>query len=491
MSYNAPFAEQLAFFQAKLNLPTERWDDILHEAHDRSFIVAGAQGADLLSDLNAAVTKAIKDGTGLNAFRADFKALVARNGWTGWTGEGSKQGVAWRTKVIYQTNMSTSYAAGRYQQLTDPDLQSVLPYWQYKHADGVMYPRPLHVSWDGLTLPPDHPFWQTHFAPNGWGCHCRIIAVPKSDYLKAIANGKGPADAPETGDITGIDPGFAYTPGASVADELRALVNGKVAKLPGPIGQALANDAAAVLAKPEFVEAKTVKEAATWAVQNNLVDFADYTGIKPEVANAFNRSLFEHLAEFPELRPNQKFVGTCQAQFARWREIEIQRYIEAMQKANPALPGHDWRPFAERYVKARKVDNRYAHSWSEKSVSGIGVNKKWGADPGEMERRLALDVASDFHPMGCDRIRSVVDHELGHQLDDLLDLRLDDEVIGAYKEALKLGIKEEVSGYAGKNIAEFIAECWGESWNNPFPRPFASRIAEIIRRRYKDRFPRP
>lgn len=245
--YHRPFAQQVAFFKSKLNLPSERWDDIRHEEHDRSFIVAGAKAADLLADLYAAVLKTQVDGTGLNAFRKDFKSLVARNGWTGWTGEGSQAGVAWRTKVIYQTNMATSYAAGRYQQLTDPELLAVLPYWQYKHSDGVMFPRPLHVSWDGLTLSPDHPFWKTHFAPNGWGCHCRIIAVPKSDYLKAIANGRGPANAPAADDIAGIDPGFAYTPGASVADELRALLNGKVAKLPGPIGQALAANAQAVL----------------------------------------------------------------------------------------------------------------------------------------------------------------------------------------------------------------------------------------------------
>jgi uncharacterized protein with gpF-like domain len=241
--WHRPFAEQVAFFRQKLNLPTERWDDISKEEHDRAFIVAGAQGADLLADLNAAVSKAITDGTGLDAFRKDFKALVARHGWSGWTGEGSKEGVAWRTKVIYQTNMSTSYAAGRWQQLNDPELGSVLPYWRYKHSDSVLYPRPLHVSWDGLTLPRDHYFWKTHFAPNGWGCSCRIIPVAKSEYLKAIASGKGPANAPAPGNVDGIDRGFAYAPGASIEHELRTLINDKVAKLPAPIADAFAADA--------------------------------------------------------------------------------------------------------------------------------------------------------------------------------------------------------------------------------------------------------
>ncbi|MBC3878051.1 hypothetical protein H8K38_09535 [Undibacterium sp. FT79W] len=163
--WNKTFAEQLAFFKRKLNLPTEAWNDIMRQAHDKAFMVAGAQSADLLVDLRGAITKAIESGTGIEAFRKDFKQIVAKHGWTGWTGwtgEESAARTAWRTKVIYQTNMSTSYAAGRWQQLNDPELLKAMPYWQYKHSDSVVYPRPLHQSWDGLTLPPDHSFWKEH-----------------------------------------------------------------------------------------------------------------------------------------------------------------------------------------------------------------------------------------------------------------------------------------------------------------------------------------
>lgn len=240
MSYNQPFAEQLAFFRQKLNLPSARWDDIKLAAHDRAFIVAGAQDADLLADLRAAVDKAIAEGTGLNAFRKDFAALVAKNGWVGFTGEGTKGGIAWRTKVIYQTNIATSYAAGRYKQLTDPELLKILPYWQYHHNDSVIHPRPLHQSWDGLTLPPDHEFWSTHFPPNGWGCQCYISAVSKADFMSAIANGKGPANAP-TG-TQGIDDGFGYLPGANVDTPLREIVQDKLIDYPPAITRALSKD---------------------------------------------------------------------------------------------------------------------------------------------------------------------------------------------------------------------------------------------------------
>lgn len=241
--WHAPFAEQLDFFRQKLNLPSERWDDIWQAAHDRGFIVAGAQGADLLTDLHTAIAKAIEDGTGIEAFRKDFVQIVNRNGWTGWTGEGSKAGHAWRTKVIYQTNMATSYAAGRWQQLNNPELQKALPYWQYHHNDSVLAPRPLHVSWDGLTLPSDHAFWKTHFPPNGWGCQCRVVPVGKAAYMQAVAAGRGPAGTSAADDVAGIDPGFAYAPGAQVDTSLRQMVQDKLIRYPEAIAKALQADA--------------------------------------------------------------------------------------------------------------------------------------------------------------------------------------------------------------------------------------------------------
>ncbi len=94
-----PFLEAIAFFRNKLNLPTQRWDDLLGAAHDRAFVVAGAMRADLLADLREAVDKAIADGTTIQQFRKAFKQIVAARGWTGWTGQGTKAkaGEAWRT----------------------------------------------------------------------------------------------------------------------------------------------------------------------------------------------------------------------------------------------------------------------------------------------------------------------------------------------------------------------------------------------------------
>lgn len=240
--FKRPFAEQVAFFRNKLGrlVPTRRWDDIQKSAHDHAFMVAGAQKADLLADLAAAVDRAIAEGQSLEAFRRDFRDIVNRRGWHGWTGEGTKAGEAWRTRVIYQTNAATSYAAGRLAQLREGGFK----YWVYRHNHSVTHPRPLHLAWDGITLPPDHPWWRTHYTPNGWGCRCYILGARSEAGARRLGGDPGkkldPAWGkidPKTGAPVGIDKGWDYSPGDSVSATVSALAK-KTATLPPEIAVA-------------------------------------------------------------------------------------------------------------------------------------------------------------------------------------------------------------------------------------------------------------
>lgn len=158
-----PFDEAIAFLRNKLSIPTATWTELWKAMHTRAFTVAGALKSDLLEDLREAVDKAIAEGTTLETFRQDFDRIVEK---TGWSYKGER---GWRTRTILETNIRTSYAAGRWKQMTDPDVVKTRPYLIYRHGDSVV-PRPLHLSWDGLVLPPDDPWWKEHYPPNGWGC---------------------------------------------------------------------------------------------------------------------------------------------------------------------------------------------------------------------------------------------------------------------------------------------------------------------------------
>lgn len=241
-----PFAEALEFLRQKLNLPTQAWDDLLGAAHDRAFVVAGATAADLLADLHAAVEKAIAQGTTLATFRQDFERIVAERGWTGWFGEDTKAGRAWRTWVIYETNLFTSYSAGRYQQLKE--VAAARPWWRYRHSDASVKAREEHLAWDGVIRRHDDAWWNTHYPPSGFGCRCYIESLSDRE-MKKFGLAETPADdIPFNGTVNGIDPktgeaferpegvdkGWDYAPGKSYADvlaKLKKLEAEKVAQL--------------------------------------------------------------------------------------------------------------------------------------------------------------------------------------------------------------------------------------------------------------------
>lgn len=228
----AVFAEQLAALQIRLRnlVPTTRWTDLQKNAHDRAFVVAGAKKADLLNDLASAVMTAIQNGGTIESFRADFDAIIDRTGWS-YNGERN-----WRTRVIYSTNMSSSYHAGRLSQLNDPDLQAVAPFRMYRHG-GSAEPRQEHLKWDKITLPATDPWWDTHYTPNGFGCSCYVIAASHATAERMGGRFETPpADLP--GDI---GEGWDYAPGANSDAEIRLIVERKLLQLPQVLARAYAD----------------------------------------------------------------------------------------------------------------------------------------------------------------------------------------------------------------------------------------------------------
>jgi uncharacterized protein with gpF-like domain len=213
-----PFPEAIAFFLQKTNLPTKRWTDNYGKTNARAFSVAGAMTEALLADFRREVTEALRDGMALSEFRDRFNDIVTKHGWEH-VGE-----PGWRATIIYETNLSTAYSAGRYAQMTEPETLAAFPYWQYVHS-GAKHPRPEHLAWDGLVLRADDPFWDTHYPPNGWGCGCRVRVLSGRGLSRL-----GRAEPDKSPDIqlrswtdkksgetrmvpVGVDPGFDYNVG--------------------------------------------------------------------------------------------------------------------------------------------------------------------------------------------------------------------------------------------------------------------------------------
>lgn len=223
-----PFEEAIDFFRKKARVPTEHWTDIWRTAHSHAFMVAGAASDALLEDFQEALKRALKDGTTLATFRQDFDTIVEKHGWI------HNGGPSWRSGIIYDTNLSTAYSAGRYAQLVEPETLKHFPYWTYIHS-GSNHPRLQHLAWNGLTLPASDPFWESHYPPNGWRCGCRVS--PTSEAGLARMGKSAPDKAPPIETRTwvnpktgakhevpvGISPGFDYNPGKAWLEGPKAL----------------------------------------------------------------------------------------------------------------------------------------------------------------------------------------------------------------------------------------------------------------------------
>lgn len=239
-------------------------------------------------------------------------------------------------------------------------------------------------------------------------------------------------------------------------------------------------------AKPGlYAESNTLQEAETWVKTNTKVVHVDYAGLDVRTANSMNEALARHLELHPELAGKIKYYGTAQEQATLAYKLDLEAATQKFMSV-----GYD-RAKAEQFAQAvvskyRVPPNNVAHYWKRADdASGIAFNKNAGKHFDRLEENLKRDVASGFHPEGCDSIKSMVDHEFGHALDDLYGIKSDPKFI-EYYQALSAGEKAAaVSRYGATNADEFIAEAWAEYTNNPTPRPAAKLLGDLISSKMK------
>lgn len=226
-----PPAEAIAFFRAKGFRIGFSWEDVFRSEHARWFTVAKAMSRDLLEDIRAAVDAAIVDGTTLEQFKKDLRPKLEARGWWGkkrmidpLTAQSKvvQLGSPRRLKIIFNTNVRTAYAAGKWERIQR--VKAAFPYLEYSSVmDGRE--RPEHHAWHGTILPVDHPWWDTHYPPCDWECRCS--ATPRTARMldrQGKAVGEPPAPNPsytwtnsrtgETGELErGIGKGWDYNVG--------------------------------------------------------------------------------------------------------------------------------------------------------------------------------------------------------------------------------------------------------------------------------------
>ncbi|MGY2502911.1 PBECR2 nuclease fold domain-containing protein [Pseudomonas azotoformans] len=359
-----PFQQQIEYFRGKVDLPTRAWTDAYAAEHDYAFVVAGAAKRDLLTDLRGAVEKSIASGTTLEQFRKDFDQVVSKHGWQ-YQGERG-----WRTNVIWETNLRQSYNAGREAQMANPELRKRRPYAVYRHGDSA-HPRPMHLSWNGITLPLDDPWWATHTPQNGWGCKCKkfmlsardverqgltIGPAPATEWENRVI-GKNSPGGPRTVRVPkGIDPGFEYAPGQSrLANSVPQLRTHDLIPAPSAApapGTGLPNrQPTGSLPQPRQIPAKRLlpaKVPTSQAVTQFLDEF-DATDVAPAV---FRDVTGDVLVIGREMFSDAKTGAIALAQQVKARELPL--LAEAIKAPDEIWARLEWQPDQGKAVLRRR-----------------------------------------------------------------------------------------------------------------------------------------
>ena len=188
------FDEAERWLRARVPVAASEWRVLSAAARRRAFSVAQVAQADVVAGVLESLALAVEGGMDFAEWkvRAQDKLLKA------W--QGSTLNPAWRLETIFRTNVQGAYAAGRFKQMSDPDVLKARPFWQF---DALIDANTSAIcrSLDGTVRPASDPYWNTRYPPLHFNCRSGVRSLTRR---QAAAKGVT-ADPPQTNAANGFD----------------------------------------------------------------------------------------------------------------------------------------------------------------------------------------------------------------------------------------------------------------------------------------------
>jgi hypothetical protein len=194
----------------------------------------------------------------------------------------------------------------------------------YDHTPSA-HERKEHAAWDGLVLPADDSWWQSHMPVRAWGCKCRVIQMGQRQIdRQGLKVGAAPAERysdytnKRTGETqrvpAGVAPEFNYPPGGRRAN-LVGFMASRIETLPADLRPA----AVMGLAGGSFAE--WMKEpAGDWPIGVLRAAHAADMGLQTDVVRLSAVTMAKQAKEHPEIAADE--YRHVQDAFARGRAIQ-------------------------------------------------------------------------------------------------------------------------------------------------------------------------
>ena len=184
------FEEAVDYFKGRIPVTADVFYRIAEQYRDLAFTVSGYTKAQILKRFYDEILAALEDGNTFSEFKKNMNDFLKAEGYEGLD--------PLQADLIFRTNIQTAYNVGHYEQMTDPGVMKLRPYWQYDAVNDT-HTRPSHLAMDGKVFPADHPVWNTWFPPNGFRCRCTVRTLSKRqvEARGLTVEEKFPAIAPD------------------------------------------------------------------------------------------------------------------------------------------------------------------------------------------------------------------------------------------------------------------------------------------------------
>jgi len=190
--------DEAEYIQSLVPVMREVFDGLSAQYRKDAFTLAGAADVRLITKIRDALAEVAKKGGTAEDFQAAVNAIT--------DDAGVAQLDAFTLDTAFNTAMQKAYSLGRYEQMSDPAVKAVLPYWQYWTV-GDDRVRPEHAVLNGFTARADDPVWRKIYPPNGFNCRCSVVPILASEADKD-ADEPGYARLPLLAQLKVPQPGF-------------------------------------------------------------------------------------------------------------------------------------------------------------------------------------------------------------------------------------------------------------------------------------------
>lgn len=207
---------------------------------------------------------------------------------------------------------------------------------------------------------------------------------------------------------------------------------------------------------------------------------------------------------FPDL--DLRFTGSLQSRNDIIEKGLTDMYMDSLRQANPGVPDQMLQPTVQQFVAktmrqlepsqrtiAASITNNNLEGFPDsviEAMNSITINEAYGNNYESFVKVREGNVNSGWKPQNCYSPKATVDHELGHQIDYMVNARNDPDIITWYNDFMKIDDAKKgsvLSGYAADKIEEFIAESWSEYRNNPQCRECAKKVSEKMIKLYDEK----